>query len=426
MMARTQYLSGKRVAKLIALAVVATLVASVTVTVAGPSSSAAADDQFMAAEWEDSDGLPVSFRGDAGQYAVTAGADVECFGKGDVLAQIDLDRGDGVVMWADRQNSCALTPRPAVVTGSREEITICSSTPEEFESAGSSVCITYSPIPIVIAFFNGVLVSRTAMAETMPLLKEEFGDKTRSGARIIYEPMYNPSSIVGDLLETFTQRVVEHGAATTEAVDAAGGPAVVLQELFIHHPRFRPLRPEVVDAISAVGDEIQAWLVMAIASAIVRLPPFVNSDVYDKHLATLHKHLERGRRIVFVAHSQGNLFMNQAYRSLEAEGYGACLAPIHVAPATGELHGPHFLASHDRVIGALGLLGGTTPPVTHTVSKAEAKLPGLNGKADAFKGHGFVEVYLNRNLGMSADLSDVVAQAAFNMSMKEACHGQAR
>lgn len=73
-----------------------------------------------------------------------------------------------------------------------------------------------------------------------------------------------------------------------------------------------------------------------------------------------------GKKLLFVAHSQGNLFVNTAYTYTTSKVSSDSVKVIHIAPASPIINGPHVLANQDLVINGLRAFG-TVPPVTHSI-----------------------------------------------------------
>ena len=93
------------------------------------------------------------------------------------------------------------------------------------------------------------------------------------------------------------------------------------------------------------------------------LSPPTQADV-SRHLAQLREWF-RGDTVsgaVFLAHSQGNLFANAAYRGFKATAPLANLQVAHVAPASPTLNGAYLLADIDVVINGLRATGIAVPP----------------------------------------------------------------
>lgn len=123
-------------------------------------------------------------------------------------------------------------------------------------------------------------------------------------------------------------------------------------------------------------------------------------QIYDTHRAKLQSWAIEGRRMMFAAHSQGNLFVNKAYEAvLDIDGYDSdSIGVVHVAPASRNLSGPYSLASKDMIIGTLRTLQGedSVPPVN-----VEVPLNPIDKT-----GHGYGETYLHLPLPTSDHVTD--------------------
>ena len=84
--------------------------------------------------------------------------------------------------------------------------------------------------------------------------------------------------------------------------------------------------------------------------------------------------MKNGSKLLFVSHSQGNLFANQAYNYAESDIGSDSVKTVHIAPAYITLNGEHTLADLDLVINSLRLQGGSVPSIT-------------NGIPEYFSGH---------------------------------------
>jgi len=113
--------------------------------------------------------------------------------------------------------------------------------------------------------------------------------------------------------------------------------------------------------------------------------------------------------MLLVAHSQGNLFVNQAYdyAKNQLNGDASSVAVIHIAPASIIINGNYFLADKDQVIGGLASLGKNVPLANTNINRYLPKK--YNGGRD-FLGHGLVETYLNpkiNNFNFNIEITDI-------------------
>lgn len=153
---------------------------------------------------------------------------------------------------------------------------------------------------------------------------------------------------------------------------------------------------EVPGALTMANDLFEAVRAKeAAALASLASSPPTASDM-AKHVTKIKGLITERKKLVWVAHSQGNLFMNRAYEAAltvaTTDGStvtGANVKAVHIAPASTTLKGQHTLADIDLVINALRITPGAVPPVNLLI------LPSL---ADV-SGHMLVETYLDGTRG---------------------------
>lgn len=114
---------------------------------------------------------------------------------------------------------------------------------------------------------------------------------------------------------------------------------------------------------------------------------------YDQHRIRLDTLALQGSKLIFFAHSQGNLFANAAYEYVVPKIGAQSVGVVHVAPASPRVNGEHTLADKDFVINGLRAFG-SVPSNTTTIPLFADRPAGLNGSKDRL-GHGLLEVYLN-------------------------------
>lgn len=130
---------------------------------------------------------------------------------------------------------------------------------------------------------------------------------------------------------------------------------------------------------------------------------------YKVHSKAVNTLLDRSNRVVIVAHSQGNLFANKAYDSINDKSRRDRLTLIHVAPPGGEIRGEtYYLSSDDMVINTVNstlVLDGlkpNIPPPAHPVK-------------NAVSGHEFVDTYMDRSsksfLGITSQIRKIKSES---------------
>jgi hypothetical protein len=255
----------------------------------------------------------------------------------------------------------------------------------------------------MFGFFNGVQTTLSQAGEARRKLEDLYGPRTPAGEPITYELFYNDTQGFADFVETFDQRLQEHGGLLAGRF-----------ELFF----------------SATRGEGSWWT--ALTSAIPSLVGFLD-DLFDLSRAALMRELTRGlgtpnmgevaarhreqidlwaglqKKMLFLAHSQGNLFVNQAHAHALTRADANSVKVVHVAPASPMLSGPHTLADKDLVINALRLTGSVAPNTDEILPYLD-RPPGLNGSRDLI-GHGLLEIYLNSALATSGSVRGHVLAA---------------
>ena len=111
---------------------------------------------------------------------------------------------------------------------------------------------------------------------------------------------------------------------------------------------------------------------------------------YADQEATLTAAASRGRKLLLVAHSQGNLFVNHAHDFILPVVGAARLRIVHVAPASVIVWGDYELSANDVIINGLRLVNGFASIVDPNIN------PPYTG--DDPTGHGYNEIYLSATL----------------------------
>src|SRR5699024_2769888 len=162
----------------------------------------------------------------------------------------------------------------------------------------------------VVAFFNGVFTTELQAAVARDGLAKLHTKKSSNDGKISYEVLYNYTNGFEDLAEVFEQRA-------TEQVAVLDGRF----ELF-----FEALRGDgsgwlayISEVESAVGGVIEGFVEYAEAEIVRTLTAFMGDTTatqinYVEHSSRIDNWVLEGKKLLFVAHSQGNLFANAAYR----------------------------------------------------------------------------------------------------------------
>jgi hypothetical protein len=175
----------------------------------------------------------------------------------------------------------------------------------------------------------------------------------------------------------------------------------------------------------ALGTTVLNALTDSLA-ALVQAPP--TAQDYALHRAQLDKDIAAGNRLLMVAHSQGNVFVDKAYDYVMPQVGAAAVKVAHIAPASGTLRGSYELSSNDLVINALRLKGVANLPDNNL----DLPLPG--GFFDAciaqFRaassdvdctGHYLINSYLNAAVGGLAPSQALVTKTLTAITAPPTC-----
>ena len=123
---------------------------------------------------------------------------------------------------------------------------------------------------------------------------------------------------------------------------------------------------------------------------------------YAEHRAQLDTLATEGQKLLLVAHSQGNLFVNPAFDYVQPRVGASSVAVVDVAPASITLRGDYVLADIDVVINGLRVQGvGSVPAANLSLPLSSSDL----------SGHTLVGTYLDPTRGARARVSAMANSA---------------
>lgn len=248
---------------------------------------------------------------------------------------------------------------------------------------------------IRFAFFNGVQTTPSEANRALEEFKRLHGENFLS-TKITYSVLYNYSNDFEDFVETFEQRLQEQEGIL------AGRFELFLEALNGGGPWWSKITESLSSTASILGgyvDWYQAKAIELLTSQLGNPPLFEN---YIDHRKEIDEWIASNDRILFVAHSQGNLFANSAYDYVTARVNKDQIKVVHIAPASTYLNGNHSLADLDLVINGLRALG-SAPEITKNIPGYLFRPAGVNGKKDIL-GHGLLEIYINQGVNISEDV----------------------
>lgn len=245
---------------------------------------------------------------------------------------------------------------------------------------------------VTFGFFNGVNTTSREAEVARNYLELSYGSSTSSGELIQYEVFYNTTNGLVDFVETFDQRLLEQNGLL------AGRFELFFESLNGGGTFWNQITSTVASAngiLDGIFDLFKARTISNLAllvSKFTTAPP--TSLNYQEHRVRIDNSALSGKKMLFYAHSQGNLFANVAYDYALTKVSASNVKLIHVAPASPNTgRGSHTLADLDLVINGLRVTG-TVASITDSIFGILLRLVGLNGKKDAL-GHGLLEIYIN-------------------------------
>jgi hypothetical protein len=194
---------------------------------------------------------------------------------------------------------------------------------------------------------------------------------TYNGEPVVGELFYNHTgSTVG---ATFLQDIAETFIQRAEEIDTSGELAQRFEFLWeVVTDGERSLWDRLVDSVPASAAALDALysdiITKSVAGyALLLSNPPTEAD-YAQHNARLAELAAQGQKLLLVAHSQGNLFVNHAYDYLVPRAQASSFGVAHIAPASPTLRGGYQLADIDLVINGLRVQGlGSVPPANLAV-----------------------------------------------------------
>lgn len=258
----------------------------------------------------------------------------------------------------------------------------------------------------VLAFFNGVLNTESAAQDTLDALHKIHGELDGSRQKIQYELMYNYTKGFDDFVETFEQRKQEQNGVLDQRweffLTTLGGSDDGRWWASMSRAFGSPLK----DLSSSIVETFSARMVGTLLSLFSSPPTELN---YAKHRARIDSFIAEGKKLLFVSHSQGNLFVVPAYDYAFNKTSPGAVRVVHIAPASPMLRGAHILADLDLVINGLRPTGAVVS-VTHQIPSYSSRPPGENGKRDPL-GHGMIEIYINQRIEISKAVKGAISTA---------------
>lgn len=247
-----------------------------------------------------------------------------------------------------------------------------------------------------IGFFNGVATSQRQALLGQQKIKSTLSVTQYNGEPVEYRLFYNDSNIDGsslnvlaDFAETFDQRTQEleqrqfdRWEAFWEIINGRQNSSII-QKISAAFSWFAGFLQDIIS--QTLNSLIREFL--ETLTLLLNAPE--TSDTIMRHELINDTNTWKGKKLIYIAHSQGNLWVNKSYDYVASQsGYDANnIHVLHIAPASPILSpdSDYILSTSDLVINGLNLTGIGTVPLPNTI---------IAPSSSDYMGHGLSEVYL--------------------------------
>lgn len=265
-------------------------------------------------------------------------------------------------------------------------------------NAETNTCVSGDTTEIY--FVNGVWNSLAQARDGRNLIKSAYKQLLEgqySDQKFEFKLAYNYSAgKVRDLIEVIGQKLNEINDPDANQLTAAQ-----YYNLYMTAKEFDEVVPLTAKPLTTTIEEYLAG----------RITDSVNAA---SHIQKYQTDLQEGKRVLLIAHSQGNLFANQAVSAL-MNTYSSSIGMIGVAsPAAITYNNSTYYTAHDdRVIDALRLLHNVLP------SNIEND-PGLFNDPRDFSNHQFKESYFASGIASRTKIDEDVSSYMANLQFPSA------
>ncbi|MGF1909441.1 hypothetical protein L4C38_08375 [Vibrio kasasachensis] len=253
-----------------------------------------------------------------------------------------------------------------------------------------------------IGFFNGVATTIDDARNGRYKLKSTINIDSYNGEHVEYQLFYNDSyidegmiNVLGDFAETFDQRTKE---MQSEQFNRWEGFWYIISGQK-NHSIIKKIESIYAGFFVFLHEEFSQYMNFTISSFLELLATLSGStpntaEVRMKHNLINDTKTWKGKKLIYIAHSQGNLWMNESFDYvLSQRGYDTSnIEVIHIAPASYITNGDYILSNNDHVINGLRLTGIVSVPFSNFVAAITEK---------DMTGHGLIEIYLSSSKSIS-------------------------
>ncbi|ELK8590239.1 TPA: hypothetical protein RQJ54_002438 [Vibrio vulnificus] len=246
-----------------------------------------------------------------------------------------------------------------------------------------------------IGFFNGVATSRRDAKLGLSKIINTLAIQQYRGQPVEYALFYNDSNykergidVLADFAETFDQRTNELEQKQFERWEAFWDVVSGRN----NSPIIKKIDSLVKGFLAFVNDTLSRGINEIIHEFLEGLASLAGSDINTDEVRMKHRlrndsQTWQGKKLIYLAHSQGNLWVNESFHYVNQRlGYDETnIKVIHIAPASPTLNGDYILSDKDHVINGLNFTGiGSVPFPNISIPTSDQ---------DSL-GHGLVEIYL--------------------------------
>ncbi len=267
-----------------------------------------------------------------------------------------------------------------------------------------------------VLFFNGVWNTYSDARKSMAKLKRKVLKNEFNGEAVNYELFYNDSglnkgglSLLEDVAEVFNQRSDELDELLKNRWEIfwemINGKTV---DQIIELRNLVDVGGKIKSFLTTLKDSLKTKMT-ALTNKLLFNPPTLSD--YAIHKTRINGVVLEKKKILLVAHSQGNLFVNQAYNEAIKHASVNQVKVVHIAPASIKLNGDYILADLDLVINGLRTLGSNLVPATNV------EIPMTHLKNIDFSGHKLIETYLHPNLKTFPRVSKMMVDAMNSLAI---------
>lgn len=282
------------------------------------------------------------------------------------------------------------------------------------------------PAGYVIGFFNGVWNTKAQAEVGLSAIRDSFFGEIYKEERLEYELFYNQSgtdrqgvTMLEDVAEVFQQRAIELDGALAnrweifwETIGSSSDEASFLKRI---STKIGGTSIELKNLLGALYTDVTTKSAAGWAYLLSNPPTGIDYTTQHTRIKAL---ATEKKKLVLVAHSQGNLFVTQAYDAALTVTDAASVKVIHIAPASATLRGDHALADLDLVINGLRVQGLSSIPPSNV------SLPASHLITDDASGHKLIETYLNASRDTFTKVKSLL-QAALDALVTPTTQGNA-